>query len=86
MHKNPDGSITHPVVICDSIGAQGTTKANVQRGIDKKVIRVFDTLKELADFYKIPYEGLKKPLMIIRGIQKTEKTKSLTNRFLNLTI
>ncbi|AQW86241.1 flavocytochrome c [Campylobacter pinnipediorum subsp. caledonicus] len=59
MHKNPDGSITHPVVICDSVGAQGTTKANVYRGIHKNVIKVFDTLKELADFYNIPYEGLK---------------------------
>ncbi|PSM51865.1 flavocytochrome c [Campylobacter blaseri] len=60
MHKNPDGTITHPVVICDSVGAKGTTKANVYRGIHKNVIKVFDTLKELADFYHIPYDGLKK--------------------------
>ncbi|MBR8465066.1 flavocytochrome c [Campylobacter sp. faydin G-140] len=60
IHKNPDGSITHPIVICDSIGAQGTTKANVERGIHKKVIRVFDTIKELAKFYDIPYERLQK--------------------------
>ena len=38
MYKNPDGSITHPVVICDSVGARGTTKANVQRGINKKLL------------------------------------------------
>ena len=62
IHKNPDGSLTHPVVICDSIGAQGTTKANVYRGIHKKVIRVFDTIEELAKFYKIPYDGLKKTI------------------------
>lgn len=62
MYKNKDGSITHPVVICDSIGAQGTTKANVQRGIDKKVIRAFDTIKDLARFYAIPYENLKQTI------------------------
>lgn len=60
MHKNPDGSITHPIVICDSIAATGTTKANVHRGLEKKVIKKFDTLKELADFYNIPFDALKK--------------------------
>ena len=59
IHKNPDGSLTHPIVICDSMGAQGTTKANVQRGLDKGVIKVFDTIQDLAKFYNIPYEGLK---------------------------
>lgn len=62
IHKNPDGSLTHPIVICDSVGAKGTTKANVQRGIDKKVIRVFDTINDLAKFYSIPYEGLKQTI------------------------
>ncbi len=62
MYKNPDGSITHPVVICDSVGARGTTKANVQRGINKKVIRVFDNLVDLAKFYKIPYDNLKQTI------------------------
>ncbi|OCR98012.1 cytochrome C [Campylobacter fetus subsp. testudinum] len=81
MHKNPDGSITHPVVICDSIGAQGTTKANVQRGIDKKVIRVFDTLKELADFYKIPYEGLKKTVDDYTRYSKNGKDEEFDKPF-----
>ncbi len=58
MHKNPDGSLTHPIVLCDALGATGTRKANVYRGIHKKVIHKFDTLKELAEFYNIPYEGL----------------------------
>lgn len=62
IHKNADGSITHPVVICDSVGAQGTTKANVYRGIHKGVIKVFDTIEELAKFYNIPYDGLKKTI------------------------
>nr|WP_314542125.1 FAD-binding protein [uncultured Campylobacter sp.] len=62
IHKNPDGSLTHPVVICDSIGAMGTTKANVQRGVDKGVIKVFDNINNLAKFYGIPYEGLKKTI------------------------
>ncbi|WP_169764018.1 flavocytochrome c [Campylobacter mucosalis] len=62
IHKNPDGSLTHPVVICDSIGAQGTTKANVERGIHKGVIKVFDNIEELAKFYNIPYDGLKKTI------------------------
>lgn len=62
IHKNLDGSLTHPIVICDSVGAKGTTKANVQRGIDKKVIRVFDTINDLAKFYSIPYEGLKQTI------------------------
>ncbi|WP_103649309.1 flavocytochrome c [Campylobacter concisus] len=62
IHKNPDGSLTHPVVICDSIGAMGTTKANVQRGVDKGVIKVFDNINDLAKFYGIPYEGLKKTI------------------------
>ena len=62
IHKNPDGSLAHPVVICDSVGAQGTTKANVYRGIHKGVIKVFDTIKELAAHYNIPYEGLKKTI------------------------
>lgn len=62
IHKNPDGSLTHPVVICDSVGATGTTKANVYRGIHKKVIRTFDTIEELAKHYEIPYEGLKKTI------------------------
>lgn len=60
IHKNPDGSLTHPVVLCDSVGATGTRKENVYRGLHKKVIHKFDTLEELAAFYKIPYEGLKK--------------------------
>ncbi|WP_258058212.1 flavocytochrome c [Campylobacter hyointestinalis] len=81
MHKNLDGSITHPVVICDSIGAQGTTKANVQRGIDKKVIRVFDTLKELADFYKIPYEGLKKTVDDYTRYSKNGKDEEFDKPF-----
>lgn len=62
IHKNADGSITHPVVICDSVGAQGTTKANVYRGIHKGVIKVFDTIEELAQYYNIPYDGLKKTI------------------------
>lgn len=62
IHKNSDGSLTHPIVICDSVGAQGTTKANVYRGIHKNVIKVFDTIKELAAFYKIPYEELQKTI------------------------
>ena len=62
IHKNPDGSLTHPIVICDSVGAQGTTKANVYRGIHKNVIKVFDTIKELAAHYDIPYEGLQKTI------------------------
>lgn len=62
IHKNPDGSLTHPVVICDSIGAQGTTKANVERGIHKGVIKVFDNIEELAKFYNIPYDGLRKTI------------------------
>lgn len=62
MYKNPDGSITNPVVICDSVGAKGTTKANVYRGIRKNVIKVFDTIEELAKHYNIPYEELQKTI------------------------
>lgn len=59
IHKNKDGTLTHPIVICDSVAATGTTKANVHRGLNKKVIRAFDTLEELAKFYGIPYKSLK---------------------------
>ncbi len=58
MHKNADGSLTHPIVLCDSVGASGTRKANIYRGVHKKVVFKFDTLKELAKFHKIPYDGL----------------------------
>lgn len=60
IHKNDDGTLSHPVVLCDSVGATGTRKENVYRGLHKKVIHKFDTLEELAAFYDIPYAGLKK--------------------------
>ncbi|MGB2551693.1 flavocytochrome c [Campylobacter sp. MOP51] len=81
MHKNPDGSITHPVVICDSIGAQGTTKANVHRGIHKGVIKVFDTIEELAKYYNIPYEGLKKTIDDYTRYAKNGKDEEFNKPF-----
>lgn len=62
IHKNDDGTLTHPVVICDSVGATGTRKENVYRGLHKKVIHRFDTLEELAIFYNIPFTRLKKTI------------------------
>lgn len=62
VHKNKDGSLTHPIVICDKIGAMGTTKKNVHRALEKKVVYKFNSIKELAQFYNIPYDGLKKTI------------------------
>ncbi|WP_332444434.1 flavocytochrome c [Wolinella succinogenes] len=62
MNKNPDGSTIYPIVICDSIGATGTTKANVYRGIHKGVIKAFNTIDELAKAYAIPADVLKKTI------------------------
>lgn len=58
IHKNTDGTLTHPIVICDSVAVTGTTKANIERGIHKKVVRTFNTIEELAKFYNIPLDGL----------------------------
>lgn len=77
IHKNSDGTLTHPVVFCDSLGATGTRKENVYRGIRKKVINKFNTLKELADFYKIPYENLKETVNNYNNSVKEGKDKEM---------
>jgi len=84
IHENPDGSLTHPIVFCDSVGATGTRKENVYRGIHKKVIRKFDTLKELANFYKIPYEGLKKTVDDYNKYVKNGKDEEMDKPFFKL--
>ena len=58
--KKADGTFAYPVVICDSVAVTGTTKANIQRGVHKKVIHMFNTIEELAKFYKIPVAQLTK--------------------------
>lgn len=58
IHKNVDGTLTHPIVLCDSVAVTGTTKANIERGIHKKVVHTFNTIEDLAKFYNIPFEGL----------------------------
>lgn len=84
VNKNPDGSLTHPVVICDSIGAQGTTKANVMRGVHKNVIKVFDTIKELAKFYNIPYEPLQKSVDDYTSYARSGKDLEFNKPFFKL--
>lgn len=83
IHKNPDGSLSHPVVICDSVAATGTTKANVYRGLEKGVIKRFDTIKELALHYGIPYEGLKKAWMTIIATSQMARIWDLISRYLS---
>lgn len=84
IHKNPDGSLTHPVVICDSVGASGTTKANVLRGVKKGVIKKFNTIKELAEFYKIPYDGVKKTIDDYNSYVKNGKDLEMGKPFFKL--
>lgn len=84
INKNPDGSLTHPVVICDSVGATGTTKANVYRGLHKNVIKKFDSIEELAQFYSIPYEGLKKSIDDYNSYVKSGKDLEMGKPFFKL--
>lgn len=84
IHKNPDGSLTHPVVICDSVAATGTTKANVYRGLHKGVIKKFDTLKELAEYYKIPYESMQKSVDDYNSYVKNGKDLEFNKPFFKL--
>ncbi len=84
IHKNTDGSLTHPIVFCDSVGATGTRKENVYRGIHKKVIHKFDTLEELAKFYNIPIEGLKKTVEDYNRYVKNGKDEEMNKPFFKL--
>lgn len=84
IHKNPDGTLTHPIVFCDSVGATGTRKENVYRGIHKKVIHKFNTLAELANFYNIPVEGLKKTVADYNRYVKNGKDEEMDKPFFKL--
>lgn len=71
--KDAQGNFTYPLVICDTIGASGTTKENVERGIHKGVIKVFNTLEEIADYYKLPKEDFLAEVEKFRGYVKEGK-------------
>jgi len=71
--KDKKGNYTYPIVISDTISTYGTTKENVARALHKKVVRKFDTLEELADFYKIPKKQLLKTVQNYRKYVKAGK-------------
>lgn len=84
IHKNADGSLSHPVVVCDSVGATGTTKANVYRGLEKGVIKRFDTIAELAKSYGIPVAGLEKSVADYNEFVKNGKDLEFNKPFFKL--
>lgn len=71
--KDDKGNFTYPIVICDSIGALGTTRENVDRGLNKSVVRQFDTIEEIAKFYNIPEKELMETIKTYRGYVKAGK-------------
>lgn len=84
IHKNPDGTLTHPVVICDSVAATGTTKSNVYRGLKKGVIKRFDSIAELAKAYDIPAGELAKTINNYNSYVKNGKDLEFNKPFFKL--
>jgi len=53
----------HPAVnLCDSLGAEKVPPGFLERGLEKKSIRKFDTIDDLAGFYEIPAGALKETI------------------------
>jgi len=55
-------SVGHPCIGLADVKAVEKSGWNIDRCIKKKVVRKFDTLEELASFYKIPLEKLEETL------------------------
>ena len=73
--KDDKGNFTYPLVICDRVGASGTTKENIERALHKKVLREFASLEEIADYYSLPKDDFLNEVERYRGFVKTGKDK-----------
>lgn len=51
-----DGEPDYPIILVDSVGAKACP--TLDRGLKYKVINEFDTIEELAKFYRVPAERL----------------------------
>jgi flavocytochrome c len=60
-------SIGHPCIGIADSRAVKESGWNIDSGIKKKVVRKFETLKDLANFYKIPQKDLEKTLNNFNG-------------------
>lgn len=83
-------AIGHPVLIysCEKnimkkVVGQNMTPEMFNKAIERGTIRKFDTLKDLADYYKVPYEALKAENDKFNGYMKAKKDPEFNCKFFN---
>lgn len=64
----------YPINLCDSVGVSKIPiEAQYAKPLEASVLKKFDTLDELAKFYKMPIDEFKKTIETYNGYVKSEK-------------